>query len=45
MQDVEKMLDEDVELNLHGIREDQLPDTISGEQVEKILELITDGND
>ena len=45
MANVEKMLNEEVELTLHNIREDQLPDEITGEQVEKILEIITDGND
>tara|TARA_Y100000817_G_C16729008_1_gene487124 strand:- start:426 stop:842 length:417 start_codon:yes stop_codon:yes gene_type:complete len=45
MASIEDMLDENVELMLHGIREDQLPDAITGEQVEKILEIITDGND
>tara|TARA_B100002019_G_C21245199_1_gene587903 strand:- start:299 stop:715 length:417 start_codon:yes stop_codon:yes gene_type:complete len=45
MASVETMLENDVELQLHAIREDQLPDDITGEQVEKILEIITDGND
>ena len=45
MASIEDMLDENVELMLHAIREDQLPDAITGEQVEKILEIITDGND
>lgn len=45
MKRVEDMLETDTELTLHGIREDQLPDEITGEQVEKILEIITDGND
>ena len=45
MASIEDMLDESVELMLHAIREDQLPDAITGEQVEKILEIITDGND
>jgi len=38
-------LESDAKLTLHPIREDQLPDEITGEQVEKILEIITDGND
>ena len=45
MDEVENMLESDVKLPLHPIREDQLPDEITGEQVEKILEIITDGND
>tara|TARA_B100000963_G_C22627945_1_gene673352 strand:- start:1850 stop:2266 length:417 start_codon:yes stop_codon:yes gene_type:complete len=45
MTSVETMLENDIELKLHAIREDQLPDEITGEQVEKILEIITDGND
>lgn len=45
MASVETMLENDIELKLHAIREDQLPDDITGEQVEKILEIITDGND
>ena len=45
MKRVEDMLEEPAEIPLHGIREDQLPDEITGEQVEKILEIITDGND
>jgi flagellar motor component MotA len=45
MKRVEDMLETATELTLHGIREDQLPDDITGEQVEKILEIITDGND
>lgn len=45
MASIEDMLNEGVELKLHAIREDQLPDEITGEQVEKILEIITDGND
>ena len=45
MASIEDMLDENVELMLHAIREDQLPEAITGEQVEKILEIITDGND
>tara|TARA_R100000353_G_scaffold175859_1_gene147455 strand:+ start:76 stop:492 length:417 start_codon:yes stop_codon:yes gene_type:complete len=45
MASVETMLENDIELKLHAIREDQLPDEITGEQVEKILEIITDGND
>ena len=45
MKRVEDMLEEETELSLHSIREDQLPDEITGEQVEKILEIITDGND
>lgn len=45
MASIEDMLNEGVEIKLHAIREDQLPDEITGEQVEKILEIITDGND
>jgi len=45
MAEVEKLLDADVELMLHSIREDQLPEEITGDQVSKILEIITDGND
>jgi len=45
MKKVEDMLDESVTLQLHAVREDQLPDEITGEQVEKILQIITDGLD
>jgi len=45
MKKVEDMLDESVTLQLHPVREDQLPDEITGEQVEKILQIITDGLD
>jgi len=45
MKKVEDMLDESVTLQLHPVREDQLPDDITGEQVEKILQIITDGLD
>ena len=45
MKRVEDMLESETEIKLHGVREDQLPDDITGEQVEKILEIITDGND
>jgi len=39
--DVETLLDNEIEVQLHPIREDQLPDDITGEQVEKLLQLIT----
>lgn len=39
--DVETMLDNEIEVNLHPIREDQLPEDITGEQVEKLLQIIT----
>ena len=45
MKRVEDLLETETELKLHGVREDQLPEDITGEQVEKILEIITDGND
>jgi hypothetical protein len=37
---VEDMLDMKTSVDLHSIREDQLPDEVTGEQIEKILELI-----
>lgn len=39
--DVETLLDNEIEVQLHFIREDQLPEDITGEQVEKLLQLIT----
>lgn len=45
MKRVEDMLESDTEIKLHGVREDQLPEDITGEQVEKILEIITNGDD
>jgi len=45
MKKIEEMLDESVELKLHPLREDQLPEDITGEQVEKILQIITNGLD
>jgi len=45
MKEVEELLDKSVTLQLHPVREDQLPDDITGEQVEKILQIITDGLD
>jgi hypothetical protein len=39
--DVETLLDNEIEVQLHPIREDQLPEDITGEQVEKLLQLIT----
>lgn len=40
MASVEDMLDASASVDLHKIREDQLPEEITGEQIEKILELI-----
>ena len=37
---VEDLLDNEIEVFLHPIREDQLPDEITGEQVEKLLQII-----
>jgi len=37
---IEDMLDAPTSVDLHKIREDQLPDEVTGEQIEKILELI-----
>ena len=45
MKKIEEMLDEDVCIKLHPLREDQLPEDITGEQVEKILQIITNGLD
>ncbi len=45
MKKIEEMLDESVEIKLHPLREDQLPEDITGEQVEKILQIITNGLD
>ena len=38
--DVEELLDNKIEVYLHPIREDQLPEEITGEQVEKLLQII-----
>jgi hypothetical protein len=38
---VEELLDNKIEVYLHPIREDQLPEEITGEQVEKLLQIIT----
>jgi len=40
LSDVEDLLDNNIEVFLHPIREDQLPDDITGEQVEKLLQII-----
>jgi len=40
LEDVEDLLDNKIEVYLHPIREDQLPDDITGEQVEKLLQII-----
>lgn len=40
LSDVEDLLDNSIEVFLHPIREDQLPDDITGEQVEKLLQII-----
>ena len=39
--DVETLLDNEIEVQLHPIREDQLPEDITGEQVERLLQIIT----
>ena len=38
--DVEALLDNNTECFLHPIREDQLPDEITGEQVERLIQII-----
>lgn len=38
--DVEELLDNEIEVHLHSIREDQLPEEITGEQVERLLQII-----
>jgi hypothetical protein len=38
--DVEELLDNQIEVYLHPIREDQLPEEITGEQVERLLQII-----
>jgi Ran GTPase-activating protein (RanGAP) involved in mRNA processing and transport len=40
LDDVENMLDETIKVYLHPIREDQLPEEITGEQIERLLEII-----
>lgn len=40
LEDVENMLDETIKVYLHPIREDQLPEEITGEQIERLLEII-----
>lgn len=38
--DVESLLDNNTEVFLHPIREDQLPEDITGEQVERLIQII-----
>ena len=38
--DVEDLLDNEIEVFLHPIREDQLPEEITGEQIERLLQII-----
>jgi hypothetical protein len=38
--DVESLLDNNTECFLHPIREDQLPEDITGEQVERLIQII-----
>lgn len=38
--DVEDLLDNEIEVFLHTIREDQLPEDITGEQVERLLQIL-----
>ena len=38
--DVEALLDNNTEVFLHPIREDQLPEDITGEQVERLIQII-----
>jgi len=38
--DVEDLLDNEIEVFLHTIREDQLPEEITGEQVERLLQIL-----
>jgi hypothetical protein len=38
--DVEELLDNEIEVHLHSIREDQLPEEITGEHVERLLQII-----
>ena len=40
MEEVENMLDDASECFLHPIREDQLPDEITGQQVEQLIQII-----
>lgn len=40
LQAVEDMMDNDVDIHLHMIREDQLPEEITGEQVAPLLQII-----
>lgn len=40
LEDVESLLDNEIEVFLHPIREDQLPEEITGEQVERLLQII-----
>ena len=39
--DVESQLDSESEIYLHVIKEDQLPEDITGEQVERLLQIIS----
>jgi len=39
--DVEAKLDQEAEVFLHPIKEDHLPEEITGEQVERLLQIIT----
>ncbi len=40
LSNVEDLLDNNIEVYLHPIREDQLPEDITGEQVERLLQII-----
>lgn len=40
LSDVEELLDNNIEVDLHPIHEDQLPHDITGEQVERLLQII-----
>lgn len=40
LSDVEDLLDNKIEVFLHPIKEDQLPEEITGEQVERLLQII-----
>lgn len=40
LEDIEELMDNEVDIHLHMIREDQLPDEITGEQITPLLQII-----
>ena len=40
LEDIEELMDNEVDIHLHMIREDQLPDEITGKQITPLLQII-----